>query len=229
MNKIKTMLVTVIAITSLTVSAYSFEGFSVGVSGSDSTFDTEGRETKNQREGATTSMERSALVKKTEGVDIGSMFAEYSFAQGSTIGISYIPGEATLGSRARTMTQSDGQNVSGTITAKAEVSDHVSFYVEPTYMMTDGFGVYVKGAASRVTVNSLESQTSTSVTMGYGNQDVWGTSYGIGAKAYYGNLFLKLDHMKTEYGTVSLTSTNNKNVTADIESDATTLSLGYNF
>ena len=230
MNKIKTMLVTVIAITSLTVSAYSFEGFSVGVSASDSTFDTEGRETKNQREGATTSMERSALVKKTQDVDIGSMFAEYSFAQGSTIGISYIPGEATLGSRARTMTISDvGQDVSGTITAKAEVSDHVSFYVEPTYMMTDVFGVYVKGAASRVTVNSLESQTSTSVTMGYGNQDVWGTSYGIGAKAYYGNLFLKLDHMKTEYGTVSLTSTNNKNVTADIESDATTLSLGYNF
>ena len=230
MNKIKTMLVTVIAITSLTVSAYSFEGFSFGVSASDSTFDTEGRETKNQREGATTSMERSALVKKTQDVDIGSMFAEYSFAQGSTIGISYIPGEATLGSRARTMTISDvGQDVSGTITAKAEVSDHVSFYVEPTYMMTDGFGVYVKGAASRVTVNSLESQTSTSVTMGYGNQDVWGTSYGIGAKAYYGNLFLKLENMKTEYGTVSLTSTNNKNVTADIESDATTLSLGYNF
>ena len=158
------------------------------------------------------------------------MFAEYSFAQGSTIGISYIPGEATLGSRARTMTISDvAQDVSGTITAKAEVSDHVSFYVEPTYMMTDGFGVYVKGAASRVTVNSLESQTATSVTMGYGNQDVWGTSYGVGAKAYRGNLFLKLDHMKTEYGTVSLTSTNNKNITADIESEATTLSLGYNF
>ena len=230
MNKIKTMLVTVIAITSLTVSAYSFEGFSVGVSASDSTFDTEGRETKNQREAATTSMERSALVKKTEDVDIGSMFAEYSFAQGSTIGISYIPGEATLGSRARTMTISDvAQDVSGTITAKAEVSDHVSFYVEPTYMMTDGFGVYVKGAAARVTVNSLESQTATSVTMGYGNQDVWGTSYGVGAKAYRGNLFLKLDHMKTEYGTVSLTSTNNKNITADIESEATTLSLGYNF
>ena len=230
MNKIKTMLVTVIAITSLTVSAYSFEGFSVGVSASDSTFDTEGRESKNTRTGATSAIEVSSKVKKTQDVDIGSIFAEYSFAQGSTIGISYIPGEATLGSRARTMTISDvGQDVSGTITAKAEVSDHVSFYVEPTYMMTDGFGVYVKGAASRVTVNSLESQTSTSVTMGYGNQDVWGTSYGIGAKAYYGNLFLKLENMKTEYGTVSLTSTNNKNVTADIESDATTLSLGYNF
>ena len=229
MNKIKTMLVTVIAITSLTVSAYSFEGFSVGVSASDSTFDTEGRESKNTRTGATSAIEVSSKVKKTQDVDIGSIFAEYSFAQGSTVGISYIPGEATLGSRARTMTQSDGQNVSGTITAKAEVSDHVSFYVEPTYMMSDVFGVYVKGAASRVSVNSLETQTSTSVTMGYGNQDVWGTSVGIGAKAYYGNLFLKVENMKTEYGTISLNGTNNKNITADIESDATTFSLGYNF
>ena len=226
MNKIKTMLVTVIAITSLTVSAYSFEGFSVGISGSQSSFDTEGRETKGQAGGT---MEASAKVKKSQDVDVGSIFAEYSFAQGSTVGISYIPGEATLGSRARTMTQSDGQNVSGTITAKAEVSDHVSFYVEPTYMMSDVFGVYVKGAASRVSVNSLETQTSTSVTMGYGNQDVWGTSVGIGAKAYYGNLFLKVENMKTEYGTISLNGTNNKNITADIESDATTFSLGYNF
>ena len=226
MNKIKTMLVTVIAITSLTVSAYSFEGFSVGISGSQSSFDTEGRETKGQAGGT---MEASAKVKKAQDVDVGSIFAEYSFAQGSTVGISYIPGEATLGSRARTMTQSDGQDVSGTITAKAEVSDHVSFYVEPTYMMTDVFGVYVKGAASRVSVNSLETQTSTSVTMGYGNQDVWGTSVGIGAKAYYGNLFLKVENMKTEYGTISLNGTNNKNITADIESDATTFSLGYNF
>ena len=226
MNKIKTMLVTVIAITSLTVSAYSFEGFSVGISGSQSSFDTEGRETTGQAGGT---MEASAKVKKAQDVDVGSIFAEYSFAQGSTVGISYIPGEATLGSRARTMTQSDGQNVSGTITAKAEVSDHVSFYVEPTYMMSDVFGVYVKGAASRVSVNSLETQTSTSVTMGYGNQDVWGTSVGIGAKAYYGNLFLKVENMKTEYGTISLNGTNNKNITADIESDATTFSLGYNF
>jgi len=226
MNKIKTMLVTVIAITSLTVSAYSFEGFSVGISGSQSSFDTEGRETKGQAGGT---MEASAKVKKSQDVDVGSIFAEYSFAQGSTVGISYIPGEATLGSRARTMTQSDDQNVSGTITAKAEVSDHVSFYVEPTYMMSDVFGVYVKGAASRVSVNSLETQTSTSVTMGYGNQDVWGTSVGIGAKAYYGNLFLKVENMKTEYGTISLNGTNNKNITADIESDATTFSLGYNF
>jgi hypothetical protein len=227
MKNLKHLLVTAIAIASLTVSAHSFEGFSIGISGSQADFETEGTETKGQVVAPNT--EVSAKVKKLSAVDIGSVFGEYTFAQGSTIGINYIPGEATLGAKSRTMTQSDGQDVSGTITAKAEVSDHVTFYVEPTYMMTEAFGVYVKGGASRVTVNSLESQTSTSVTLGYGNQDVWGTTYGIGAKAYYGNAFVKLESMKTEYGQVSLAGTANKVIKADIESQATTLSLGYNF
>jgi hypothetical protein len=226
MNNIKNLLVTAIAIASLTVSAHSFEGFSIGISGSQADFETEGTETKGQ---VTSGTEVSSKVKKLSTVDVGSVFGEYTFAQGSTIGINYIPGEATLGAKSRTMTQSDGQDVSGTITAKAEVSDHVTFYVEPTYMMTEAFGVYVKGGASRVTVNSLESQTATSVTLGYGNQDVWGTTYGIGAKAYYGNVFVKLESMKTEYGTVSLSNAANKVIKADIESQATTLSLGYNF
>ena len=226
MKNIKNLLVTAIAIASLTVSAHSFEGFSIGISGSQADFETEGTETKGQ---VTSGTEVSSKVKKLSTVDVGSVFGEYTFAQGSTIGMNYIPGEATLGAKSRTMTQSDGQDVSGTITAKAEVSDHVTFYVEPTYMMTEAFGVYVKGGASRVTVNSLESQTSTTISGTYGNKDVWGTTYGVGAKYYMGNTFIKVESMKTEYGTVSLNSTTNKNITADVESEATTFALGYNF
>jgi len=95
--------------------------------------------------------------------------------------------------------------------------------------MNEKFGVYVKGGASRVTVNSLESQTSTTISGTYGNKDVWGTTYGVGAKYYMGNTFIKVESMKTEYGTVSLNSTTNKNITADVESEATTFALGYNF
>ena len=143
--------------------------------------------------------------------------------------MSLIPGEATLGAKSRTQTVTNGQNASGVITGKAEVSDHMTFYVEPTYMMNEKFGVYVKGGASRVTVNSLESQTSTTISGTYGNKDVWGTTYGVGAKYYMGNTFIKVESMKTEYGTVSLNSTTNKNITADVESEATTFALGYNF
>jgi hypothetical protein len=78
---------------------------------------------------------------------------------GMTVGLEYIPGEASLGSKARTDTVSDSEETStdtGTYTAKAEISDHVAVYLEPT-IGTDNFGVYAKGGLTRVTVSSLES------------------------------------------------------------------------
>ena len=230
MNKLRNMLVGVIAITSmLAVSANSFEGFSIGGTFSQNDMETKGTETKNQRAGATTSMETSAVITNQKDVDVGSLFAEYTFAQGSTIGLEIIPGEASLGSKTRTHTlNGTGQNVAGVITAKAEISDHITFYVEPTYMLTDTFGVYLKGGAARVTVNSLESQTTTTATLGYGNKDVYGTTMGYGAKAYYGNFFAKLEYLETEYGTVTIQGTNKKVISADIESAATRLAVGYN-
>lgn len=226
MNKLLKIMLASIAALGIISSAHSFEGFSVGVSGSDATFDTDGKEHKGHK--GTSETTKGSV---SNDVQFGSLFGEYTFAQGSTIGIEIIPGTASVGTKSRTHTQTNTQNASGTVTAKAEVSDHVTMYVEPTYMMTDTFGVYVKGGASRVTVNSLESQTSTTIASVYGNQDVWGVTYGVGAKAYAGNYFAKLEHVTTEYGTVSLTSTagNLNTVTADIEQKATRIALGYNF
>ena len=227
MNNLKTTLFALVATIVMTSSSLAFEGFSIGITGSDASFDTSGKELKGIA-GGTSEVSKAS---KSSDVDFGSGFIEYSFAQGSTIGMSYIPGEASLGAKSRTQTQTRSQNASGTVTAKAEVSDHMTFYVEPTFMLTDTFGVFVKGGAARVTVNSLESQTSTTIASTYGNQDVYGTVQGVGAKMYYGNFFAKLEHTETEYGTVTLTSsTGNLNtITADIENSATSLSLGYNF
>ena len=226
MKKLKNMMIVAVATIAMTSSSFAFEGFSVGGVFSYSTFDTSGKETKGQAGGTN---EASAVAKKSSDVDIGSVFAEYTFSQGSSIGLEYIPGESSLGARTRSQTQTNGQNVTGVITAKAEVSDHVTFYVEPTVMLSDTFGVYVKGGASRVTVNSLDSQTSTTISGTYGNQDVYGTTMGFGAKAYKGNFFAKLEYMETEYGRVSLTSSTNKQITADIESEATRVAVGYDF
>ena len=231
MNKLRNMLVGVIAITSmLAVSANSFEGFSVGAIMSQNDMETKGTETKNQRAGKTTSMETSAVITHQKDIDIGSLFAEYTFAQGSTIGLEIIPGEASLGSKTRTHTlNGTGQNVAGTITAKAEVSDHTLIYAEPTKMFNDTFGVYLKGGISKVTVNSLDSQTSTTIAGTYGNKDVYGTAMGIGAKVYRGNMFVKLEHLETDYGNMTFVSSTNKVIEADIDQKATRIALGYNF
>jgi hypothetical protein len=216
----------------LSTSAYSFEGFSIGAIYSQTDFDAKGQEHKVSDASTIT----TSKGNDTESVDVPSVFAEYTFAQGSTIGVEYIPGDAVIGNKTRvhtanTGTPNTGHRSAGTVRAKANVSDHITFYVEPTYMMSENFGVYVKGGASNVTVESLENMGATGNLSTYGNQDVWGVSYGAGFKYSTGNYFAKLEHLETEYGTVSLTSTTgNKNtVEADFESTATRFALGYNF
>jgi len=230
MKKLRNLLITVIAIASFSTSLFAFEGFSIGGVYSSNELTTSGTETKNQRKGATTSMETSGIAKKVSDVDIGSIFAEYTVAQGSTFGVEYISGETTLGAKSRTHTLNAlGQDVSGVITAKAAVSGHTTFYAEPTFMMTPTFGVYLKGGLTRVDVKSQESQTATTASLGYGDKKVVGIATGFGAKVYRGSLFAKLEYLETEYGTVTLRNAANKVITADIDSEATRISLGYNF
>lgn len=233
MKNITKLFLSAIVALGLSTSVHSFEGFSIGAIYAQTDFDATGSEHKVNDGSATLT---TSTGTDTESADIPSVFLEYTFAQGSTVGMEYIPGDAVIGNKTRTHTANTGtpntgHRSSGTVRAKAEVSDHVTFYVEPTYMMTENFGIYVKGGASNVTVNSLENMGATGNLSTYGNQDVWGVTYGIGAKVSSGNYFAKLEHMETEYGTVTLTSTTgNKNtVEADFESTATRIALGYNF
>jgi hypothetical protein len=231
MTKLRNMLVAMIAIFALTTSAHSFEGYSVGVIYSDANFDTSGSETTIASGSA---MQEKKLSKST-GADYGSLFGEYTFSQGSSIGIEYIPGDADLGKASRTQTApvagGAGEDGSGVITAKATASDHVTLYVEPTWMMNETFGVYLKGGASKVTITPSYTEAADIIQSTYSSQDVWGVMQGIGAKMYMGNFFFKLEHITTEYGEyVFQSTTGDKNtIKADIEQDATRVALAYNF
>ena len=223
-----TMVVAVSAF--MSVSAIAFEGVSVGITLSSADFDTAGKELEGGGTLSTTDNESNSGTAAST-VEFGSGFIEYTSAQGSTFGVSYIPGDATLGTKSRT-DANDINTDDGTYTAKAEISDHWTAYVEPTLMLNENFGVFVKGGASKVTVNSLESISFGTDDSAYGNVDVWGVTYGAGFKAVHENgLFMKLEAMKTEYGTVTLRSTTgNKNtITADPESESVSLHIGYNF
>ena len=226
MKKLRISIIALVATFAITSSSFAFEGLSFGAIYNDATFDTSGREIKGQTAAA---MEASARTSKSSDQAFGSYFAEYTLPQGSTFGIELIPGDAELGAKSRTQTQTNGQNVSGTITAKAQVSDHTLLYAEPTKMFSDTFGIYLKGGISKVTVNSLDSQTSTTISSTYGNKDVYGTAMGIGAKVYRGNMFVKLEHLKTDYGNMTFVSSTNKVIEADIDQTATRIALGYNF
>ena len=104
MKNIKKALISAIAIVGLTTSAFAFEGFSVGASYSSADYSTSGTESTAAAEATVAT---STAVTKTGSADIGSVFAEYTFSQGSTIGLDYIDGSATLGKASRTSASRD--------------------------------------------------------------------------------------------------------------------------
>ena len=189
---------------SFSSSATAFEGFSVGATYSSADFSTTGTEIA---EGAISGALTANTTTKTGSGDIGSVFLEYTFSQGSTIGIEHTSGTAEIGKASRTQTSAAGGGNAGTLTASASISDPTTFYVEPTWMVNDKFGFYVKGGATRVTVQPKENSdtgSSTALTTStYGNKDVWGIMTGIGAKAYYNNFFIKAEYVEREFETYS--------------------------
>ena len=214
----------------------AFEGFSIGATYSSLDFSTSGYETAAGDVAVlgSASLEKNSTTKTGSG-DIGSVFAEYTFAQGTTIGIEHISGSAEIGKGTRTQTADSavaGHNGAGTVTAKASISDPTTFYVEPTYMINDSFGLYLKGGATRVTIEPKEvTDTGSLVASTYKNQDVWGIMTGIGAKAYYNNFFIKAEYVETEFESYSYQSTtgNKNSITADVDTEETRFSIGYNF
>ena len=217
---------------SFSSSAIAFEGFSIGATYSNTDFSTKGNETTTKAGDA--GLEVNSTTK-TGSEDVGAIFAEYTFAQGSTIGIEYIPGTAELGKASRTQTNTGSQtpanDASGTITAKATISEYTRIYVEPTWMANDRFGLYVKGGAAHLSVQPSYTETADVIQSTYKSEDVWGVMYGVGAKAYFGNAFIKAEYLETEFGTYSHQSTTgDKNkITADIDMEETRISIGYNF
>ena len=219
---------------SFSSSAIAFEGFSIGATYSNTDFSTKGTETTSA---ITTAVLNGTLeansTTKTGSEDVGAIFAEYTFAQGSTIGIEYIPGEAEIGKASRTQSNDVAalNDASGTITAKATISEYTRIYVEPTWMANDRFGVFVKGGAAHLSVQPSYTETADVIQSTYKSEDVWGVMYGFGAKAYFGNAFIKAEYLETEFGTYSHQSTTgNKNkITADVDMEETRVSIGYNF
>ena len=216
---------------SFSTSVYSFEGFSVGAIFSSMDFSTAGQETTDGPVGD--GVNEVTKTTKTGSADKYAYFGEYTFAQGTSIGVEMIDGTATLGTGSRTATSAVANaGTAGTVTVDAKISDPITFYVEPTFMINDVFGVYLKGGATTVSVEPKENTDTASATAStYKSQDVLGLMTGYGAKYYMGNFFAKLEYVETDFETYSHTSTTgNKNtITADVDTEETRIGIGYNF
>lgn len=235
-KKFISLILTVLFLTGVAITPLKADtNFAIGIIGNTSTFDTTGTEDEGWGAGGSAGKAietTSASISKD--VEFGSIFAEVVGRDGwagMTVGLEYIPGEAELGAKSRTDSDGDTSDDAdtGVYTGKAEISDHISFYLEPTIYPTENIGIYVKGGVTRVTVKSLETLQSQST---YGDVDVWGGSVGAGLRLATNIGFLvKLEYLSTQYEEVELTSsTGNKNrIKAEPEQEAARIAIGWQF
>ena len=171
--------------------------YAIGIIGATGTAETKGYE----QEGTTTGSDNeknSTTIR--DGLIYGSIFAEYTFGEmyGMTLGVSYTPMDRSIGAKSRTDTNTStagDTSDDGTYTASADISNHATIYIEPTFMPTDNFGLYLKGGVSRVIVNSLESIALGDDSSAYGDETVYGGMFGLGAKVVHDSgLMFKLEY-----------------------------------
>ena len=244
MGKISKFITIAVIATFFSGSAMAFKGLSFGIMGTAADFETTGKEIEGYGVGGVQVIDTSATTTIGKSVQFPSVFLEWSGGEansiGYTVGLEYVPGTASLGSKIRTDTASvsgaetntETNKDNNTYTAKARVSNYATFYVEPTYMYGENVGLYLKGAVSRLTIETLEDLASGTDSSTYGDEDILGASYGIGVKAVTPiGIFFKIEATKSVFQSVKLTSTTgNKNqIEATPEATNFRLGMGFNF
>jgi hypothetical protein len=229
MNKIKTLLMAVVAISALSTNAFAGQ-FGVGVAGSLLAISADGKEA--DADGSADTSVRSATA--SDNAYTASVFAEYSLDNGFTVGVEHTPGTADVNSKRISRTDDSfesGQD--GDRSANAEIENHFTYYAE---LPIHG-GLYVKAGHATMDVNTTEKFTGT-VNNTYKNTSVDGVLMGIGYRNSFGNNgFYKVEGSHTEYDTLKLTSTDTGDsrgdlanvITADLDVTKLTFAVGLNF
>ena len=171
----------------------------------------------------------------TNDINVGSLFGEISIGNGGTgmltIGVDYIPFDAEMDARSTTQSSlkaaGDGAATSGTNSGNVEVSDHTTFYLRPTVMINDSTAVFATyGIISADAESQLVSVSSTNKTI---TQTIDGEKMGIGIRKVRGGGFVQVELSETDYDAISATTSNSTRVTADIDTQAVTISFGKSF
>ena len=234
MNKLKNILIGLVATISLTSVAYA-GSFGLGVTGSYTNIDASGTETTPAVTGAAAENNSTSV---DNNVFTGSIYAEYSLddaswagaGNGITFGAEYTPGSADVSDKIHSRTDvtvngTEAVQDDGTRTAAAEVDKYRNFYLEiPVYG-----SIYVKAGMSQIDVTTKETTTIT--TSGtYGNKTLDGTNLGIGFKGITSNnIVWKFAYEQTDFDTLNLTSTTSNTIKADLDTKEVALSIGYRF
>jgi opacity protein-like surface antigen len=211
------------------VSAHAAGGWAIGISASDNTLDTAGKEDVDNNG---TIDDRKTV---TDDFAVGSIFAEFTNMGdrfGITLGVDYIPFDADIDKRSITQTTINtakaAVTTSGTNSVQGTVEDHYTLYIQPGFMIKPNTMLYGTLGYANATVNGKStSLTHTNINQ---DKDLEGTKIGVGIKHVYDNgIFVKADYAQTEYDTISFVTSNNTKATADLDNKSLGLSIGKQF
>ena len=163
-------------------------------------------------------------------VTFASIFFEKAVNDNLSVGIDFIPFEAEFESRSTTQSsikEKGSSTTTGTNKGTADVSRHLTLYVQPQKEINNGLKVFGTLGLVRADVESkVQSVSSTDKTV---DQNLDGTKLGLGLKKETGFGFVKLEYSETDYDDISATTSNNTKVTADIDTEILALSVARSF
>jgi len=224
MNNLKTLLATTILATSFSTAAFS--QISVGISAAYGNFDGEARETN-----------VTAKAAKSGDADFpfASIFAEYSTTLDKSwklaIGLDYIPLETEIESMTRNSTSKNaGIGVgNGDTTAKMELKNHATLYIQPSYMIDQTLSVFGKVGYSQADLNITASNAATGSSLNK-KDTLEGYLVGVGIQNNISKTaFVRLEANYTDYDTVNYTNSTGTKFTGDGKLMAAKVSIGTSF
>ena len=236
MIKMKKIVPVALLLTSISSAAFA-DNWNIGASASYGSIDGTARDTQVGPTG-TVAQTRGATSGDAE-FPFASIFVEYSKTIDKDldliIGLDYVPFKAEIESQSKADTDfREGANgavatVTGTRTAKLELKDYATLYLQPTFKVGGGTAVYGKVGYIHGDVKISGSNTATGSTIN-STDTLNGYVVGLGVQHNINkNVFVRLEGSYTDHDNVTATDSLGTKFTADSELIAGKLSIGYSF
>ena len=232
MIKIKKIIPTALLLTSISSVALA-DNWNVGASASYANIDGTARDTQVTGGGAVVAQTRGATGGDAD-FPFGSIFLEYAKTMDKNldliIGLDYVPFKAEIDSRSFSDTSLEASTTgTGTRTAKLELKNYATLYLQPTYKIGGGTAVYGKVGYIHGDVKISGSNAATSSTIN-ATDTLNGYTVGLGVQHNINkNVFVRLEGNFTAHDDVTATDSKGTKFTADSEMYAGKLSIGYSF
>jgi len=233
MIKINKIIPTALLLTSISSAALA-DNWNVGASASYANIDGTAKDTQTTGAGDVVAQTRGATGGDAK-FPFGSIFLEYAKTMDKNldliIGLDYVPFKAEIDSRSfsDTSLEAGPTSTTGTRTAKLELENYATLYLQPTYKISGGTAVYGKVGYIHGDVKISGSNTATSSTIN-AKDTLNGYVFGLGVQHNINkNVFVRLEGNFTAHDDVTATDSKGTKFTADSEMYAGKLSIGYSF